>query len=602
MTKSSYVPDPKTDVLANINLKQGDNSAADHLVRSKNLLSKLNRNPLNQADYLYNLKIVLDLFGYPDLRPNQRDAVAHLFSGEDLLFVSATGSGKSCVYISAALSMGLKTIIFSPLISLIQNQSDILRQNGLKVGVISSSVTPKERSLFLNLWSHGELDFLFVAPERLDNENFMDIMLSSPPDFVVVDEIHCASQYGDNFRAAYKKIAPFIETVKPRLFLGLTATLSKEVEDDIRKIFNMPDIKKLCKAYSRENLHFTSIANLSEAQADAIMFRELNKADNNGNLVPTIVYCSSVALVERLYLIYGKSIKGGAMMYHGQMRSQERETNQINFINNNIRVVFATNAFGMGVDKPNVGKVIFRTLPGTIEELIQGFGRGGRNGCACDCILLGDMSSVDLQNYFIDMGYPPKASIVKFYNALCKLKDENDGLVYAKLKDICEHAGIQYQYSNAIIQILTGYNVIRRTSNKSMAKIRIKDAPDTKDKITEKFESYINKIEIYGIEDNGFISFDLEFLSSEIGLSKATVIKTLKNFNELGYLEYIAPSSVPPIEVIGDISRVDFEHLSKKRLEKLTKLSEVISYISINDNKKAKYLEDYFERVNNESR
>ena len=569
----------------------------DYMKKCRQIISTLNREPSGIPDYCNNLLKVLELFGFSDLRPHQKDPIAYLFTGRDLLYVVSTGGGKSFCYIAPALSMGLKTVVFSPLISLIQNQADILRDKGLKVGVISSAVTPRERSLAMALWERGELDFLFIAPERLSSETFMESMRSYPPDFVVVDEIHVASQYSDNFRPAYKKIAPFVEELKPKLFLGLTATLSKEVETDIRTIFNIDNLHKICKSVKRPNLHFSAIS-ISGPAADAKIFQELNKPNEKGELVPTIVYCSTVAIAEALYTTYGRSVKGGSMLYHGQMPQGERETNQDNFLKGKIRVAFATQAFGMGVDKGNIGKVIFRTLPATLEELIQGFGRGGRNGCDCECILLGDLNTIKTQEFFIDMGYPPKRAIEDFYFALKRLENKDDHLVSHTLKDICNCAGINIQYSSAVVQILTGFNVIKRSTNKPTAKIRFLDLPNEgeSDKIIDKLKRYETMIDTLGMEeDDGTISIDLDFLSEEMGLTKPTIVKTLKNFHELGFIKYIPPLSAPPIEIIGELKDVDFEHLANKRLEKEAKLREVIEYIDIPDDQKSEYLDNYFE-------
>lgn len=582
----------------NIKLKEVEDSVIAKTKRQRDIIASLNRTPKDITDYLANLSKVLDLFDFTSLRPHQNDPVLSLFNGNDVLYVVPTSGGKSFVYITAALSMGLKTVIFSPLISLIQNQADILRDKGLKVGVISSAVTPRERSLAIALWERQELDFLFIAPERLTSESFMDSMRAVPPDFVVVDEIHCASQYGDNFRPAYKKIAPFVAELKPKLFLGLTATMSQDVETDIRAIFNMPDTQKICKAYKRENLHFTSVE-LSPELADARVYQEINKRNSEGELPQCIVYCSTVNKVIQLYNTYGKSIRGGAMMYHGQMSTQDRESNQTNFLSGKIRVAFATNSFGMGVDAPKIQKVIFRTIPGTIEELIQGFGRGGRSGCDCDCLLIGDRSTINTQEFFIDMGYPSKYAITSFYKALTHLADKEDNTVSYSLKDICDRAGIDTMYAGAVVQILTGFNVIKRSNTKPAAKIRFKDLPKESDKIIEKFKKYANKIDLIGMESgDGFITVDMDFLAEEMGLTKATCVKTIKNFSELGFLTYQAPLSAPPIEIIGSLDLVDFNYLAEKRLEKERKLAEVIGYLSIPDDKKSDYLDDYFTLIN----
>ena len=152
------------------------------------------------------------------------------------------------------------------------------------------------------------------------------------------------------------------------------------------------------------------------------------------------------------------------------------------------------------------------------------------------------------------------------------------------------------QYSSAIVQILTGFNVIRRSANKPTAKVRFLDLPEESDKIIDKFKRYETMIDTLGMEEpDGTIAIDLDFLSEEMGLTKPTIVKTLKNFHDLGFIKYIPPLSAPPIEIIGDLKNVDFEHLTSKRLEKENKLREVVEFIDIPDDKKSEYLDNYFE-------
>lgn len=713
----------------------------------KTQLAALNKDPKNAMDYSNNLSILLNVMGFKSLRPNQTDAVSYLFTGQDLLFVSATGGGKceapgtlirmydgsikkiediitgdilmgpdgtprnvlethsgygpmykisygktyegtqlvnnshilyifdrynkpvlieaktlygsqqlkeypsefkcglktsskityvpfkieklegenhpyygfsldgdhlylhadglithnSMVYISAAICMQLKTIIFSPLVSLIQDQADNLRSKGFRVGVINSAVTPREKSLAIALWESGDLDFLFVAPERLQNQDFLNVMVKSPPDFIVVDEIHCAYEHGDNFRASYKLIAPFVKAMNPKLFLGLTATMSPEVEEAVRRIFDLQDTKKICKSYKRENLHFHTVKNLdglSPYDIDAMLLNEVNKPNKDGEFVPTIVYCSTATMVNKLYQTFGKSVKGGAMMYTGDMSPAEKESNQMRFLQNKIRVAFATNAFGMGIDHPSIGKVIFRTFPSSLEELIQGFGRGGRNGCICDCILYADKTTLNIQKFFIDIGYPSRHIIESFYRGLKMLADD-ENLVHATLSDICNTVSIPNTFSSALTQILQGSNIIKRTTIIPESKIRVLDSPPESDKLHKKFEAYMSKIEYIGTEENGFLSFDINFLSKEMGIGVETIKKILKSFDQLGFIKYIPAARNSPLQIIGDIKSLDFKYLDQKRLEKEIKLNEVVEFVDIPDKDKGDFLDDYFDLTNN---
>lgn len=563
---------------------------SNEIFKCRQIRASLDHTHRNMATYMSNLQKVCEMFGYKSLRTNQIDAVFNLLRGEDLLFVTQTSGGKSFIYISAALALGYKTIIFSPLLSLIKNQADILKKKGLKVGIINSSVSGNEKKMALNAWENNDIDFLFVAPERLQNKQFVESMKSHPPDFVVVDEIHCAYEFAESFRSSYKRIAPFIEDTNPKLFLGLTATLSKDIEDSIRKTFNMPNIKKLVKSYPRPNLHYSSFTPIRSFNEDLLAIL------NSDPLVPTIVYFSTVALVESTYKLLSKSIKGGCMAYTGKMANSARSSNQDNFINGNIRVAFATNSFGMGIDKPDIGKIIFRTMPGSIEELVQGFGRGGRNGCNCECILMGDTESLNTQFYFKDIQYPEKYIIEKFYKYLVSLKDENN-LINNSISSICSIANIQQSYSTALINILKGYNVIEREDRNNIAKIKFLNLPEDDAVQNKKFKSYYDSIMLYGIEDGEYLSVDLDLLSEEMGVSVQTIKNNLKSFSEMDLIKYNAPT-IQPLKLVGDISNVDFNHIDFLRNQKDEKIKEMIHYFRLDDSKKSEFLDYYFKNVN----
>lgn len=576
-------------------IKSETESSETTILDKQEQLEKLNKNAHTLPEYLDNLAKLLPILGYSSLRPPQAEAINHLFKEQDLLFVVATGAGKSLCYLATAICMNLKTVVFFPLVSLMQDQAEHLRLQGIKVGVISSAVSEREKNMAMAMWKQNELDILMIAPERLQNQEFVEEIKTCPPDFVVVDEIHCAYDHSDNFRPSYKLIAPFIKAVNPRLFLGLTATMSEEVEKSVRDVFDLHDTTKLARSYKRENLIFHSenfTPNDSPGSMDEYVYSEIKNCD-----VPVIVYCSTVKKVEEMYDKYGHFIRGGAMMYHGQMSSNEREANQVNFIRGNIRVAFATNAFGMGVDKPNIGKVIFRTLPSSLEEMIQGFGRGGRNGCRCDCISVMDPGSINVQKMFIDMGYPSRYCLERFYGACKSLADE-EGIVTATLSEICGMAGISAMYSQALTQILQGYGVITRTAKTNEAKIAFLDIPSDTDKFYKKFKTYTDTIEQIGITKDSYIVFDMEFLANQLGTTVATAKKTLKAFADMGHVEYVPPVVRPPIKIIGTLDAVDFEHLKIKRKQKERKLREVQDFCWMKDELKADYMVEYFDKIN----
>lgn len=564
------------------------------IFEKRRILASLDKTHRDFNTYMRNLQKVLEVFEYPSLRPNQVDPVIHLLKGQDLLLVSSTSSGKSFCYIAPSLAMGYKTIVFFPLVALIQDQWKELMQRGVRVGVVSSGVSLTEANKAMAEWEQGALDFLFVAPERLQNKKFLELMDRVPPDFVVVDEIHCAYEQATSFRSSYKKIAPFVERVCPKLFLGQTATMSDDVEKAVREIYNLKDTPKLVKSYPRPNLHFRSIK-IESDKADDWVFRELNKAP----LVPSIVYCSTVNMVSDLYRIYGPAIVGGSMMYTGQMSPSQRKANQTNFLNGNIRVAFATNAFGMGINKADIGRIILRSFPGSLEELIQEFGRGGRNGCDCDCVLLADYRTLNTQNFFIDTAFPDIRYYYKFFDALKQLQNPSTHMVTATLKELADKIGIHPMCIGGISEALKGFKIIDRAEPTTETRIRFLDCPDdTSSGVGKKFALYKEKIDLIGIENTDLSCFevDLEYLAEEIGASNVNTIKSnLTKFQNLGWIDVKMPSRSQPIKIIGDMSLFSEEKIKQEREKKKLKLEEVKNFVDIPDSHKAEYLDKYFE-------
>lgn len=564
------------------------------IFEKRRILSSLDRTHHDLSTYMRNLQKVLEVFEYPSLRPNQVEPIVHLLKGQDLLLVSSTSSGKSFCYIAPALAMGYKTVVFFPLVALIQDQWKELMQRGVRVGVISSGVSLAESNRALAEWEHGALDFLFVAPERLQNKKFLELMDRVPPDFIVVDEIHCAYEQATSFRSSYKKIAPFVERVCPKLFLGQTATMSDDVERSIREIYNLKDTPKLVKSYPRPNLHFRSVT-LDSNLVDDWIFREINKAP----LVPSIVYCSTINMVEDLYHVYGPSVVGGAMMYTGKMSSSHRKSNQTNFINGNIRVAFATNAFGMGINKADIGKIIIRSFPGSLEELIQEFGRGGRNGCDCDCILIADYKTLNVQLNFISNAFPDIQYYYKFFKALKQRENPSTHTVEATLKELADAIGVHPWCIGSISEALKGFKIIDRADKPTETRIKFLNYPDDDTQgIGKKFLTYKEKIDLVGIENPELSCYDvdLEYLAEELGLSSTSSVSTnLKNFKSLGLIDYQPPPRSAPIKIIGDMSLFNKDKIAEEREKKKLKLDEVKNFVDIPDSEKSQYLDEYFE-------
>lgn len=343
------------------------------------------------------LQLLKDVFGHSSFRPGQEGAVDSLLSGKDLLAVMPTGAGKSICYQLPALMFDGITVVISPLISLMKDQAMSLVQNGVRAAFLNSSMTFEEYLFTLRMAKNGEYKILFVAPERLETEAFTDFAQKTKISMVTVDEAHCVSQWGQDFRPSYLHISDFINSLPERPVVGaFTATATDKVREDIKKQLGLCAPKEIITGFDRPNLFFRVIKAQNKEKPE-VLGRLLDKFSDRAG----IIYCSTRKQTEQVYL-YCKEKGVSAVMYHAGMGDEERRLSQEDFIYDRASVMVATNAFGMGIDKSNVGFVIHYSMPKSPEAYYQEAGRAGRDGTAADCVLLFCAGDIRTAEYFIE--------------------------------------------------------------------------------------------------------------------------------------------------------------------------------------------------------
>lgn len=341
------------------------------------------------------LSVLKDYFGHDFFRDGQEQIVDALLDGRDALCIMPTGAGKSMCYQIPALLFDGVTIVVSPLISLMKDQVGSLVQSGVPAAYINSSLSYPQFLRVLSNVEHGKYKIIYVAPERLLTDGFLDTCKKIKISMVAVDEAHCVSQWGQDFRPSYLKIISFVESLANRPIVGaFTATATNDVKEDIKKILRLENPFEITTGFDRPNLFFGVIKSSSKDEKLIDLIRE--RGDRSG-----IVYCATRKNVESVCeLLCDNGFS--AARYHAGLDEYERRKNQEDFVFDRKNIMVATNAFGMGIDKSNVTYVIHYNMPKNIESYYQEAGRAGRDGGEADCILLYSPKDVRLNRFMIE--------------------------------------------------------------------------------------------------------------------------------------------------------------------------------------------------------
>lgn len=334
-------------------------------------------------------------FGYDSYKPGQEEIIDSILAGKDVLAIMPTGSGKSICYQVPALLLPGITIVISPLISLMQDQVKALNEAGIKAGYINSSLTESQISTVYARALDGAYKILYVAPERLESYEFTNFVDKVGISMVTVDEAHCISQWGQDFRPSYLKIVDFIDGLSKRpIVSAFTATATEEVKNDISCVLKLKDPKIVVTGFDRENLYFD--VETIKKKDDYVLEYIKNHPEDSG-----IIYCATRKNVDALYeLLSNAGIP--VARYHAGMNNEDRKESQNDFIYDRSPVIIATNAFGMGIDKSNVRFVIHYNMPQSMENYYQEAGRAGRDGEPSQCILLFSAQDIMINKFLLD--------------------------------------------------------------------------------------------------------------------------------------------------------------------------------------------------------
>ncbi|MCD8822463.1 DNA helicase RecQ [Staphylococcus gallinarum] len=370
-------------------------------------------------------------FGYDTFRPGQKEIISKVMDQRNVLGVLPTGGGKSICYQVPGLMLGGTTIVISPLISLMKDQVDQLKAAGIRAAYLNSSLTQKEQKAIEAQLKNGDIQFLYVAPERFNNDYFMALLQRLPIHLVAFDEAHCISKWGHDFRPSYQEVIHKVFAL-PQDFtiVALTATATTEVQKDIMERLNINKHDEVKTSTKRRNLVFQ--VNPTYQRQKFVLEYVKSHANEAG-----IVYCSTRKQVEELQEAL-EDHEISSTIYHAGLSNKDREAAQNDFVFDRVRVVIATNAFGMGIDKSNVRFVIHYNMPGDLESYYQEAGRAGRDGLKSDCILLFSERDIGLHQYFISASKADDDYKDKMGEKLTKM------ILYTKTKKCLEATLVHY--------------------------------------------------------------------------------------------------------------------------------------------------------------
>ena len=537
-------------------------------------------------------------FGYDRFLDHQQSIVERIAAGEELCVIMPTGAGKSLCYQLPVLMTPGYGIVASPLIALMKDQVDALNAKGIPAGCINSMVPFQEQREVLERAEYGNLKLLYVAPERFGVEFFKDFLRRCPPKILVVDEAHCISQWGHDFRPAYLRLGQAAAEFDIPQICAFTATATPTVRRDIRKQLHREDMELCVAGFRRPNLSFKVVKASGDAEKLRLIKEQLQ------DKVTTIIYAATRQAVDNLT----EQIPG-IIGYHAGMSDAERNDAQHRFMNDPHPVLAATNAFGMGIDRADVRKVIHYQLPGSIEAYYQEAGRAGRDGEQSECILLFAYSDRYIQQFLIDMNNPPLETISAVYTALRSVvKSSGVNRVELTMKELAEKAGIKSDgQAGAALSILEKLSLLSRDFQQH-GRGEMRFTGDLKElavihqlENTQRSRFISRVIKFYGKKLLSPALYSVEELAAVAGLNTDQIKRVIHALSGqiLEWQASFAGRAVVLTDPDLAMPPLNREEIEAKRLAETSRLDEVIAYANANRCRQATLIDYFGEDVDN---
>ena len=526
----------------------------------------------------------LPRFGLSAFRPGQDDVVNAILAGNDCLCIMPTGGGKSlCYQLPSVMREGM-TLVVSPLIALMKDQVDSLKRLGIRASFVNSTLTVSDQIDRLERMGKGELDLMYVAPERFRSQRFVDAVRQTKVQLLAVDEAHCISEWGHDFRHDYTRLGTFRQRLGDPQTIALTATATADVREDVVKQLRLHSPEVFVAGFSRPNLHYAvQPYSAKKDKIDAIIEFLQHHTEGSG-----IIYASTRKGCEEVAEAIGPAAKRRIVVYHGGMLPDDRRSVQEAFMSDQADIVVATNAFGMGIDKPDVRFVLHYNLPGSLEAYYQEAGRAGRDGLDSKCLMLYSPSDRFIQEFFIDSAHPPPETIHAIYDFLRRHPDDPIELTQEELK---EELGLSIGADGVgtCERLLEKAGVLERLEpNRNMAAIRfdteVDNVVDLLPKQASSKRAVARELEkLVGSRRNEFVYFRPGDIGLRLEMQPAALARNLRELNKSESFVYVPPFRGRAVRMIRkDLSfdelNVDFTDLEARRKANLEKLDRVVRF------------------------
>ncbi|HYO63412.1 MAG TPA: RecQ family ATP-dependent DNA helicase [Pyrinomonadaceae bacterium] len=527
------------------------------------------------------LEALHEHFGFEDFREGQREVVEAVLEGHDTVAVMPTGGGKSLCYQLPALMKDGATLVVSPLIALMKDQVDALQARGIPATFINSSIDFEEQKARINALRQGQFKLVYVAPERFRSAHFVEALKRARVSLCAVDEAHCISQWGHDFRPDYLRLKSFIEEVGRPQLLALTATATPHVRADIIEQLSLRSPRAFVSGFDRPNLTINVVHTQKEREKIAHVKALAARYDGGSGIIYTSTRKSVEQVAARL-----KEARLSVVAYHAGIDDAGRVRAQDEFMSGRVQMIVATNAFGMGIDKPDIRFVAHYHMPGSIEAYYQEIGRAGRDGQPSTCALLFNYADKRTQDYFIEGSYPPPDVIARVYEALVGTKQKR---IELSTREIAARAGVRNEMAvqSSLITLEKAGHIERGAAGENRASLRLLVSPrEARESVgarrSEQMKQALSELLGRGVSAREETELDVSELAEKLGVEVASARRALGSLAEAGLVSYQPARRTRGVVMVDEEPvrqlRIRPQELARRAALEQRKLREMISF------------------------